>query len=315
MNITCDRINNMDKESFPIVEAVRERDIDLLMLEELFSATSFEKLFLEIIQKSEYSFSKAYRSITEAGLGETDILIECTNGEKKLYVLVENKIDALFQDAQYERYIKRSESLAKQVNTEAYVVLVAPEHYIQNKSEFEYNISYESIRDWYITNVSERRSWYKQQLLTLAIDQERRGYQVVKDEAVTKLWQEYYLFVTDKVPGINMGDPKSKPANSSFVYFKPSIIPLNTRLIHKMEKGYIDFELSGQAEKYTDIVAKYTDVISDDMEIVVTGKSLAIRIEVPTLSFEKTFDEQLPAMGEVVSGLRLMLEWIRSNAR
>lgn len=305
----------MNNESFPIIESVRERDIDLLILEELFSNTSFEKLFLEKVQKPQYSFSKAYRSITEAGLGETDILVEFTDKEKKLYILIENKIDALFQDTQYERYLKRAELLAKRANTEAYVVLVAPENYIKNKSEFEYNISYESMRAWYATSTNEEhRSWYKQQVLTLAIDQERRGYQVVKDEAVTKFWKEYFLFVTKEVPGINMNDPKSKPANSSFVYFKPDLLPLGTRLIHKMEKGYIDLELSGQAENHTDAATKYSDVISEDMEIVVTGKSLAIRIEAPTLSFEKTFDEQLETMNDVVLGLRAMVDWLKNIA-
>ena len=72
-------------DQLQIIEAVRERDIDLLILEELYAKTGFEKLFLEEIKYPNFSFSKAYRSVTTAGLGETDIQVEFTSGKKKLF--------------------------------------------------------------------------------------------------------------------------------------------------------------------------------------------------------------------------------------
>ncbi len=288
-------------DQLQIIEAVRERDIDLLILEELYAKTGFEKLFLEEIKYPNFSFSKAYRSVTTAGLGETDIQVEFTSGKKKLFLLIENKVDADFQDAQYERYMKRAELISSPDITTA-VILVAPQGYIQNKSEFEYTLSYEKIRNWF-AQTNDSRSWYKQELLRLAIDQERRGYQAVKDEIVTNFWKEYYLYITERMPDSGMPIPKVKPTSSSFVYFNPKWLPQNTRLIHKMEKGYLDLELSGRALEYDNLITQYNHLLNG-MELVITGKSVCFRIEVTPISFEQDFNNQLNSIDQVITGIR-----------
>ena len=128
--------------NIPIVESIRERDIDLLILEEFYSQTGFDKLFLNKINRDNLKFISAYRSVTTAGLGETDLQVEFSDeNNQPFYLLIENKIDADFQEAKYERYLKRAEILSKDNSK---VILAAPEEYIKNKSEFEYNISYEA---------------------------------------------------------------------------------------------------------------------------------------------------------------------------
>ena len=280
-------------DQLQIIEAVRERDIDLLILEEFYSQTGFDKLFLKVVNKQEYIFSKAYRSVTTAGLGETDIQIEYINDVgNKLYVLIENKVDAEFQDAQYERYLERA-NLLKTDTSEAYVILTAPESYIKQKSEFKYHLSYEDMKEWFTNNYSEQnRGWYKRELLRLAIDQERRGYQTIKDEVVTLFWKQYFEYIQEVLPELQMNDPKIKPTQSSFVYFHPKWLPPNMKLIHKMDKGYLDLELSGKAENYDEIVEEYSPKLLENMEIVVTGKSICFRFELPIISFEKSFKEQ-----------------------
>lgn len=284
-------INNTES-NIPIIESVRERDIDLLILEELYAKTGFDQLFLQVLDKKDYIFSKAYRSVTTAGLGETDVQIEFKNSiGNNLYILIENKIDAEFQDAQYERYLERAK-LLKNGTGEAFVILTAPESYIKQKSEFEYHLSYEGMRTWFDSNTEKNRSWYKSELLRLAIEQERRGYQAVRDVIVTSFWKQYFSFIQETLPELEMPDPKAKPTQSSFVYFKPKWLPDNMRLIHKMDKGYLDLELSGKAQEYDKIVEEYTNKLTQGMEIVITGKSICFRFELPIISFEKSFEEQ-----------------------
>jgi hypothetical protein len=304
---------NEQRDYLQIIEAVRERDIDLLILEEFYAQTGFDKLFLKVINKQEFIFSKAYRSVTTAGLGETDIQVEFINKVgNKLYILIENKVDAEFQDAQYERYLERANLLKTDID-EAYVILTAPELYIKQKSEFKYHLSYEDIKEWFNHNYPEKnRGWYKRELLRLAIEQERRGYQTIKDEVVTLFWKQYFEYIQEVLPELQMNDPKIKPTQSSFVYFHPKWLPVNMKLIHKMDKGYLDLELSGKAENYDEIVEEYGSKLSENMEIVITGKSICFRFELPVISFEKSFDEQKNVIRHAVDKCLILKEFIFS---
>ncbi|MEA4910816.1 hypothetical protein SDC9_21681 [bioreactor metagenome] len=298
------------KNNIPIVESVRERDVDLLILEEFYSETGFERLFLNKINKENLKFLCAYRSVTTSGLGETDLQIEFLDEDNKtFYLLIENKIDAPFQEAQYERYLKRATALSEDNSK---VILVAPEGYIKNKNEFEYHISYEELSRFF-ENKKGSRNEYKMEILRLAIEQERRGYQIIKDEQVTAFWKEYYIYVKINIPELEMPDPKSKPSSSSFVYFKSSWVPKNMKLIHKMEKGNLDLELSGQADKYEEIIEKYKENIIEDIEIVVTGKSLVFRTNVPDLNLKNIFEEERDKMEEFISKYNLLKNWFLST--
>lgn len=302
----------MTETNIPIIESVRERDIDLLILEEFYAETGFGKLFLKVISRTEYVFSKAYRSVTTAGLGETDVQVEFKDiVGNKLYILIENKVDAEFQDAQYERYLERA-NLLKNNTCDAYVILTAPESYIKQKSEFEYHLSYEDIRNWFAGSTERNRGWYKSELLRLAIEQERRGYQATRDDVVTLFWKQYFEYIQNVLPELGMSDPRAKPTQSSFVYFKPKWLPENMRLIHKMDKGYIDLELSGRAENYDEIVEEYTPRLLSNMEIVITGKSICFRFELPAISFEKSFEDQQSTIKMAVDNCVLFKTFIFS---
>lgn len=286
-----------------IVESVRERDIDFLIIEELYAGTGFEKLFLGAVDRPSFSFVKAHRSIVNSHLGETDIQVECRDEKGSiLHLLIENKIDAIFQRDQYSRYMQRAQLLVGP-SISARVILVAPQAYIDSQDEFGYSVSYETIMEWFKKRTDDiPRSLYKAEIIRLAIEQERRGYQAVKDELVTAVWRQYHEYVVTHMPELAMERPGVKPSSSSFVYFHPEWLPKGMRLIHKMEKGYLDLELSGRAGEYETLMQRYASVLDEDTDFVVTNKSVCFRIEVPALSFEKNLDDQESAMRAVVSG-------------
>lgn len=298
------------KTNIPIVESVRERDIDLLILEEFYSQTGFEKLFLNKINRDNLKFISAYRSMTIAGLGETDLQVEFSyENNQPFYLLIENKIGADFQEAQYERYLKRAEILSKDNSK---VILVAPKEYIKNKSEFEFDISYEELINFF-EEKKNFRSEYKKEILRLAIEQERRGYQVVKDEQITDFWKDYYEYIKVNIPELEMPNPKSKPTSSSFVYFKSDWIPKDMKLIHKMEKGNLDLELTGQADKYEEIVEKYKDKLEDGIEIVITGKSVVFRVQVPDLNLREDLENQIDKLNIFIDRYNFLKNWYLST--
>ena len=91
-----------------IIEAVTERDIDLLLLEELNTSSQFATWFYKkILQKPPVlNIVKAYHSVSDPNLGESDIIILYNNSHA---ILVENKISAITQPNQARRYILRGD--------------------------------------------------------------------------------------------------------------------------------------------------------------------------------------------------------------
>ena len=65
----------MDSNILPI-ESIQERDVDLILLEELSTDNGFcEWLVIELNLPKLTSVNGAWRSISDFGLGETDILL------------------------------------------------------------------------------------------------------------------------------------------------------------------------------------------------------------------------------------------------
>ncbi len=305
----------MNLEQYPIIESVRERDIDLLLLEELYAKSGFDKLLFDSIEQKNLVFIDAYRSVVFGGLGETDIEVHCKNNKngELFYILIENKIDANFQNKQYDRYVQRAELINnKRINTA--IILVAPSSYIDNQNEFNISISYESIYEWFDSQKTDR-SWYKKELLRLAIDQERRGYQAKKDELVTSFWLDYYNFLQQNLPEVIMPIPKAKPQTSSFVYFKSDWIPKGMRLIHKMEKGVLDLELTGKADEYENMLNTYRNVLNDQINIVVTNKSLCFRVDVETLLIKEGFSSQPQKVNDMIKKYYVLKNWYLKNLK
>jgi hypothetical protein len=294
-----------------IVESVRERDIDLLILEEFYSRTGFEQLFLRVIQRPDFSFVGAHRSIVTSSLGETDIQVEFKNQNgSTLHLLIENKIDAEFQNAQYSRYMQRAQLLVGP-SVSARVILVAPQAYIDSQNEFEYSVSYESILEFFKAKTSDMfRASYKAEILRLAIEQERRGYQAIKNDLVTSLWRQYFTYIQTYMPELGMEEPKAKPSSSSFLYFRPKWLPEGMKLVHKMEKGYLDLTLEGKASEYETLMQKYAPVLVDGMSLVETNKSVSFRLELPPLSFEETLDDQEETMRQVIQHAKTFKDFL-----
>jgi hypothetical protein len=91
-----------------IVEAVAERDIDLLILEELMVSKEFTRWFyLENHLASPFpNNAKAFHSVSDAELGESDIVVLYDNGHA---ILVENKIGVTSRKYQARCYQQEGE--------------------------------------------------------------------------------------------------------------------------------------------------------------------------------------------------------------
>lgn len=137
-------------------DAIRERDVDLVIMREFFFNNKFIDLFLRQINFNEnYFIESINHSVMDTILGESDIEIIMVVKDIKIALLIENKIDATEQPQQYERYVERGKKKKRNGEiTEYYVFMTASKQYLLSHNQYPYKVSYENMLD----NVSDNFS-------------------------------------------------------------------------------------------------------------------------------------------------------------
>ena len=241
------------------VEAVQERDTDLLLLEELKCNRNFTDWFLTRTagQQDHYDFIGAWHSLSKVGLGESDLAFKIETDKEEIIFLLENKIDADFQPDQAGRYRQRGQKRIEDGECDTfYTVLLAPKKYIVRNDDFDYYIEYEEIREWFLQQTDlGSRGQYKANVIKIAIEKLRRGYSAIVDEEATRFWWIYYHYACDNYPHLKMRKPPTGiPKGSSFIMFEPTDIGLDKgdQIIHK-GYGAVDLQFAGKGDRLTDL--------------------------------------------------------------
>lgn len=274
-----------------ILEAVAERDIDVLILEELNVSPEFAQWFYleNHLPPSMRNETKAFHSVSDAELGESDMIVLYGNGHA---ILVENKIDATVQENQALRYILRGDKGLSRGYWNSYsTCILAPESYLESVTDvqnYKANISYERIRDWFEAHDSVRYQ-FKTYMMQEAIDQNRRGYKAIPDARVTSFWKDYWEYSVRNYPDLRMSRPGKKPANASFINFYPASLPKTYQLLHKVVHGFVDLQIPGLGS----MIDKVTELFSDmEIEIAQAQKSLVFRKQVQKMDISRSFHDQ-----------------------
>ena len=133
------------------LQAVSERDIDMVLVEELQSSKAFREWVATKVYGLDCYKEKigAWHSVSDPSLGESDVIFLFANTtDGTTAVLIENKISASAQPDQGNRYQKRG--IAGQKNgwwDEFKTCLIAPEKYLQSVTQtqtYDVEISYEA---------------------------------------------------------------------------------------------------------------------------------------------------------------------------
>jgi hypothetical protein len=296
-------------------EAIQERDMDLLILEEIKCNKIFiHWLVIKILGKiDEYQFIGAWHSLTKSGLGETDIAFKINVGEKSILFFIENKINATFQPSQASRYKLRGNEYINDNECDLfYTILMAPKRYLENNVDFDYYIQYEEIRDWF-KNKSEMgvRGEYKALMFEIAIEKLRRGYTPIINDAVTQFRWSYFEYTSLHYSHLNMIVPKKElPKKTGFIRFKPLNLNLQKRefIIHK-QRGDIDLQLNRFGEDMDEYQKNFNEHLLTEMSIVKTAKSVSIRIKCPSINIEKGFNEQVAEIEETLTKINNLYNW------
>jgi hypothetical protein len=298
------------------IEAVSERDVDLLLLEEFKVNPPFRSWFIHqtINRLSSANFVGAFHSISDARLGESDIVLGFDAAAGRCAVLLENKIDATFQPAQAERYHRRGQEGVKQgLWVEFITCIVAPDVFLKNQSgvdEFDVCISYEQLIHWFAQREPDDgdRSKYKAEVLRYALEKTRRRGLGKSVPEVTAFWAGYWQLASREFPELRMRQPGGKGPLADWPDFRGNGLPAGTHIIHKWADGKVDLELSGMQPFEDDVRQRVTPLLPDDASIEVTGRSLAVRLMVPPLDRWALFDTQVGAARSGLTAVKRLLQ-------
>jgi len=290
------------------LEAVAERDIDLLLIEELNVDSSFRSWFYGLVWGTidqDLTFLGAWHSLTHPQYGESDIVVLVQGAEdRKLAILIEDKIDAEPQPNQAGRYrIRGDAGIEKEWWHQYRTCIVAPQAYLDSNSEaelYDVRLSYESIKQWFVEKPTDPRAKYKAQLIEEAIEQNRRGYRGVPHGGVTQFWLDYWKLSKTEFPELQMRKPTKIPANSDWPRFKPRGMNPDFVVIHKLRRGAVDLTISGAGDSIERLTELNESLLSDGLSILTTHKSAAIRMEVPLVD---RFGELAPHIDKARAGL------------
>jgi len=284
------------------MEWLRERDIDLLICAELHAAGVLRDRFARLWPARTPRFSRAWVSVRDSD-GESDLVVKFQDGETFLILLVENKIDAPFQDGQAERYAERANHW-RQVDQveEVITVLVCPDEYSSRPPSklFDVILSYEDLIDS-LRESGDERSAFLASALSDGIESCRLGYVPVPNEIVTGIWNAIWRIASAEQPALNMPEPGEKPGKATWIEFlKPHGFGGDgMKIVYKAERGQVDLQFNAMSPNtLQDMLA---GLLEDDMKVEKAVNSSSLRVAVPCVDFCLDADDQHEAIRE---GLR-----------
>lgn len=278
---------------------LRERDMDLLLMEEIASCQEFANIFLSLIGLADAEVISVEQSKTDEN-GESDITVIVTKDSVKYGLLIEDKIDAEAQPAQAVRYRKRGDDGVKNGEYCDYkTFIVAPQTYLENNTEadyYDYQVTYEQCLE-YFRDLSDSRAAFKSQQIMQAIDKQKSGYQPIINDAVTDFWRQYRQHQKNCYPDIKMlGDKDEKPSKSTWMYFETNFKKVH--IIHKSAQGLVDMEFTGLGDQWQELRSLCQTALGNlyeqQLAVEKTNKSAVLRSlkAMRLMDVHRSFSEQ-----------------------
>jgi hypothetical protein len=285
-------------ENSPLIDPahVRERDIDLLLLEELYASNDFQKYFLDLLKRSpnqwslpeNLRFQSARRSIWDE-YGQCDLQIGLQDDEEnRCWLLIENKIDAELQPNQAARYRKRCEEYKRiEPCSESRTVIAAPQEYLKKGNEgFDYGVSYEAIRDWFsrAAELGQRRA-YKIALLDAAISRMAAGID----------FRKRYLAVV----------PSELKASESGrrIKFQPESLSSDVFIIHRLITGWVELRMPPSRMPLP--------TLDGSMNVKRIKGHITVSAQVPRLKVKDSFESQREKVKQGIAAVRELCDWFK----
>jgi len=265
-----------------ILKAAFERDVDLVLVRSFYEENAVTKLFL---QEGDHIMEVQHSAMELHGESDLQVIVE-RNGQRHA-ILIEDKVDAQAQPDQYQRYCERGARGVAESRWAGYTVYIAaPQKYLESDHEarkYPNKVSYEDIRDL----LSEDK--VSLAIIETALKKSEGLLPSVVDEAVTAFWDAYYDYHQEHMPHLLLHVNRGKKGpNATWPDFRTVLS--DAKILHKSEKGVVDLQFRGIAEKIGSLQKLVAPFIDADMRIERAGNSAVVRLKVPVMDFSKEFN-------------------------
>lgn len=301
------------------LDRVEERDIDLLLLEELTCEPDLQSFVAQLVfgTQKPARFLEISNSVSTASGGESDLIARYDIKGEVVAILIENKISAPFMPLQADRYRRRGASGISSRHWNRYVTcLLAPNAYLEGdhgEHIFDHEISYETLRPLFEARSDTVRGKWRTALLDQAIEGARSSnYVRVVDEATSAFFRSYWKYASQHFPSLRMPHERDRPATSTWVQFRPDVdVPKRVALYHKARYGTVDIQISGC--RVEDVAKLLGDAPRPEMHLEQTGKSVVIRQIVPKLDASQKFEDQENEVHVALEAAHVALDFLREG--
>ena len=302
-----------------------ERDVDLLLVEELKCSADFVRWFADkVVAVTAAPISVAASEVTHSkrrtyNRREIDICVALRGftGQTTI-LLIENKLDTSEQFEQAESYRAEAALLVESGNARAaFTVLVCPGAYVRQHatfaSKFDANVSYEDISVYMAERARQpgelgARLRHRHELIVQAITKSRRGYEAIPLPLIEQFNAKYVTLAKNECPALK-ADPsmlkEGRPGESKTMIFAPEALPVweflpQMRIVHQLREGNANVNFYGWGDHFTALAgAMASDLAGTPYRLVPTvnkranGKSgLMIVAETPSIDNLSGFDAQ-----------------------
>ncbi|WP_049921330.1 hypothetical protein [Halopiger djelfimassiliensis] len=269
--------------------SVRNRDVDLLILEELTVSAAFRSRVLKEIRERGADLEpptlleSRYSPAGEDGSATVAFGVETADNERWL-VYLRQPGDA---NPREPGGACGADDGGDTEWDERTTVLVGPSAQLERLGEapaVDGTITYEQFRTWF-TQRETPRGEYRAELLSAVIDSRGRGSPVEADGRLTELSRSYRTVATDRAP--ELGDVTLETSRSGAagprVEFDPPALAADHRLVHDLPAGHVELRVPGAAAHLETFAARYATVLAPETALIERGEDLSVRRTVPAI--------------------------------
>ena len=328
-------------DDFLTLTHATERDVDLILIEELRCSPDFVRWLVRRVSNSSFDTSSVSHSKRRMfNRREIDITLSIKGASGTAVLLIENKLDTAEQPNQAQSYKEEAKTIVERGEAwEAHTVLVCPERYAASASafasRFDHVVYYESVIGFLSDRIAgtsgeiQARLSHKRDLLVQATTKARRGYEAVPLAGIDHFNQKYVAMLqSEKIqlePGPSMLK-EGRPGESRTMIFDPSALPKwpflpQTRLVHQTREANANVNFYTWGDYFSDLAGQIgADLKGTGYRVVPTinkrvggRSSLMIVAATPPVDSLLSFDDQRPA---ILEGARVTYElkkWFWAN--
>ena len=301
------------------VERKYERDIDLLLAEELVVHPAFAAWLARAAGLAAATGRLVDVWVSKAdNLGESD-LIALFDGDDgvRTALMIEDKVDAPLQPDQARRYRLRGErEIAAGLCGRVRTMLCAPAGYLAYGSAaagFDAQISFEEIANFLRSADPTARGTYRADFLETAARRRANHWQREVDEQTEVFWRSAYDLASRIFPELEM-KPLAVTKGSTWITFRPRDLPTrphHTYVSVKGDRGQMDLTFSNTA--LGPFRAKVEALLEPDMTLHQTSASTAVRLTVEGFQTADPIGGDMPKVRAAFAACSRLIDFYRRH--